>query len=316
MVALVKLVIYYLSLMKKFALFLFLFFGTALAADETNLPPDPFTDLVVNPKAPEYAVEVDRNRGVLTLNSADGQYVPGDHFAHWHWTAKPVRWGKYFVILKYLSTRSKLGVQVKVGDLPPLKSYAARTGREEVGAMVLGTVYIPKVQDYPVILLTGDQSNTEDFDVKGIEFNPAPEGETMGQSIDGSVSLTANCATTYSEKMRYEPGDAKNCLGFWTHEKDWAEWNFEITSPGEFEVKVVQGCGTGQGGSEVKVLVNGDIFSFKVEDTGGFQNWKEVSVGKVKLAHAGTHKLAVIPTTKAGEAVMDVHKLLLNPIGG
>ncbi|MDF1751611.1 MAG: hypothetical protein P1U89_02430 [Verrucomicrobiales bacterium] len=287
-----------------------------LSAQElTNLPPDPFGDIEVAETAPDYAVEVDRNRGAFTLDAEDGEYVPGDHFAHWHWKAKPGRWGKFYVGLNYISNRTKLGVQVKFGDLAPVKSYAPRTGRERVGNMILGTVYIPKNEEYQVTLLTGDQSNVPDFMVKGLEFTPAPEGETLGQSIDGTINLHAKSATTFAEKMRFEPNEEKNCLGFWTSEKDWAEWEFDVSSPGEFEVKVVHGCGEGNGGSDVNVLINDKTLSFKVEETGGFQNWKEVSIGKVKFDIPGRHKLAIMPVNKAGKAVMDVQKLVLTPAG-
>jgi hypothetical protein len=219
------------------------------------------------------------------------------------------------VTLHYLSKRNKLGVQVKVGDLPAVKSYAPRTGRE-AGKIVLGTVYIPEEKEYPISLLTGDQSNVPDFNVTGVEFSPAPEGETLGQSIDGTIHLLAKTATTYSEKLRYEPKTEKNCLGFWTMKEDWAEWNFDISTPGEFEVTMVYGCGTGNGGSDVNVMIDGETLPFKVEETGGFQNWKEVSIGTVKLDVTGIHKLAVVPENQAGKAIMDIQKIVLTPVGG
>ena len=37
--------------------------------------------------------------------------------------------------------------------------------------------------------------------------------------------------------------------------EDWAEWQFKVMRPGAFEVEVWQGCGQGQGGSEVAVEV-------------------------------------------------------------
>ena len=294
----------------------FVGFFANLPAEETNLPADPFKDIDDVKLAADYTKKVDRSRGTFTLLSDKGQYVPGSHFAHWHWKTSPERWGNYFVALKYVSNRTKLGVQVKVGDLPAVKSYAPRTGRDKVSSMVLGTVYIPKKQEYDVMLLTGDQSNVPDFMVKGLEFIPAPEGTPLGQSINGSIDLHAKSATTFSRSMRYEPDEKKNCLGFWTSEEDWAEWSFDISSPGEFDVKIFQGCGAGNGGSEVEILVDGEVLNFKVVETGGFQNWKEVSIGKVKLDLVGTHKVAIKPVNKAGKAVMDVQKIVLTPAKG
>lgn len=262
---------------------------------------------------PEYPEEVDRDRGAFELDASDGEYVPGDHFAHWHWKAKPSRWGSFYVGLKYTSKRTKLGVQVRVGELPPVKSYAPRTARNEAATMILGKVYIPKEEEYTITLLTGDLSNVPDFTVKGLQFTPAPEGENQGQAIDGTISLLAGTATTFSKNMRFEPNEKKQCLGFWTDQKDWAEWNFDVSNPGEFDLKVVQGCGNDSGGSKINVMVNDQMLSFTVEDTGGFQNWKEVTVGKVKLDFVGQNKLAVVPTNKTGKAVMDIQKFILTP---
>ena len=129
------------------------------------------------------------------------------------------------------------------------------------------------------------------------------------------LRLHAKSATTYSENMRYEPNEKKNCLGFWTNPNDWAEWKFDVSSPGKFKVKIVQGCGNGNGGSDVNVLVNGETLTFKVVETGGFQNWKEIPLGEVNLDVVGKQKIAIKPVNKAGKAVMDVQRLILTPVG-
>ncbi len=291
-----------------------LLLSVCLLAEESNLPPDPFAELAVLETAPDYTRPVDRTRGSFRLEAADGKYVPGDHFAHWYFSTTPQRWGNYFVNLHYFSKRTKLGVQVKVGDLTPLKTYAPRTGGDRIGSLTLGTVHIPRVEEYPVVLLSGDQSDGPDFRVEAIEFVPAPEGDSLGQSIDGSVTLHAGSATTYSERMRYEPADDKQCLGFWTDPKDWAEWVFEVTTPGTFEVQVHLGCGEGSGGSEVALLIDDQTYRFTVEETGGFQNWSAITVGTVEISLPGPHKLALIPESKAGKAIMDVRKVVLTPV--
>ncbi len=299
------------------AFFLLFFCGSILFAEEpvSNLPPDPFGGIGDRPSIPDYELEVDRDRGSFALKAEDGKYQPGSHFAHWFMTATPERWGNYYVALKYVSDRPKLGVQVKIGDAALLKGYAPRTGGPgKQDAMVLGTAYIPKKGEYPVAILTGDVSNDDSFMITGLEFTPAPEDEPLGQSIDGTIQLEAKTATTYSEMMRYEPKEEKNCLGWWVDEKDWAEWKFDVSSPGKFKVNIVQGCGADQGGSEVAVLINDKTLKFKVEDTGGFQNWKSIDLGTVEIDEVGEHKLAVKPLSKAAKAVMDVQKIVLTPV--
>lgn len=282
-------------------------------AGETNLPPDPFGDLEEIKEAADYPVELDRTRGTFLIDAEDGKYQPGSHFANWFWTMEAERWGNYYVGLLYESSRPKLGVQVKIGE-EVLKSYASRTSERTMHEpMILGTAYLEKPGEYPVMMLTGDQSNVPAFQVKGLKFIPAPESEPLGQSIDGEIILEAKTATTYSEMMRYEPKPEKNCLGFWIHEEDWAEWVFDVSTPGEFDITVTYGCGNGNEGSEVAVYVNDQTREFTVGDTGGFQSWKEVKLEKVKLEVEGENKIAIVPQSKAKKAVMDIQKIVLTP---
>ncbi|MEM1442699.1 MAG: hypothetical protein AAGF67_10175 [Verrucomicrobiota bacterium] len=304
--------------MKSLALLAVLIFASSsLFAEEnaaTNLPPDPFGSIEASEKVPDYPVDVDRSRGSFTLDSADGQYQPGSHFANWFWKTEVERWGNYYVGLLYESTRPKLGIQVRVGD-NILKGYAPRTNalmaREP---MILGTAYLPEPGEYNVSMLTGDQSNVPAFTVKGVHFQPAPESKPLGQSIDGTITLDAKTATTYSEMMRYEPKEEKDCLGFWINPEDWAEWVFDVTTPGEFQISLVYGCGNGNEGSEIAVYLNDQTFGFTVEDTGGFQSWKEIDLGKIKLDIPGQNKLAIIPKTQAAKGIMDIQRVVLVPV--
>ena len=297
-----------------FCLLLIPLLGHSEESAASNLPPDPFGNLEEAAKAPAYPVSVDRNRGSFTLDASEGQYQPGSHFANWFWSTEVERWGNYYVGLLYDSARPKLGIQLRIGETV-LKGYAPRTNALMAkDPMILGTAYLPKPGEYNVTMLTGDQSNVPAFQVKGIHFRPAPENEPLGQSIDGSIVLEAKTATTYSTMMRYEPQPEKDCLGFWIEAEDWAEWIFDVTSPGNFHVSLIYGCGNGNEGSEVAVYLNDQELSFTVEDTGGFQDWKEIDLGTVAMDFIGENKLAIVPKTKAAKAVMDIRKIVLTPI--
>jgi hypothetical protein len=273
----------------------------------------------------------DRSRGTISLSGKDGNYDEGSHFAKWNWSIEVPRWGMYNVNLLYTSTSPKIGVQAKVGQFPALKSYLPRTGGDtKQQSLELGRVYIDKPGKYPLFLLTGDKSNGPAVFVRGVELVPSPEtspthqsdksniitrphsGE-VGQSIDGDIVLPAGSATTWSELMRYEPKEEKNCLGYWHDIEDWAEWSFKVHSPGRYKIEIVQGCGEGQGGSKVAINIGSEEFEYKVIDTGGFQNWKTVEVGEIDL-NEGTHQLAIKPIEKAAKAVFDVQKVRLAPV--
>ena len=113
--------------------------------------------------------------------------------------------------------------------------------------------------------------------------------------------------------MRYEPQTNKNCLGYWTKAEDWADWTFDVSRAGSYEVEVWQGCGKGHGGSDVAVEVGGGRFDFVVEDTGHFQNFTPRRVGRIELP-AGRHTLAIKPKRKQAAAVMDIRRVVLLPV--
>ncbi len=115
--------------------------------------------------------------------------------------------------------------------------------------------------------------------------------------------------------MRYEPKPEKNCLGFWTEPDDIAEWEFEVTKPGRYKVVVHHGCGGGNHGSEVEVRLDGQSLKFTTRDTGGFQSWQPVEPGEIEIRKPGKNRLVIDPVNKVKNAVLDVHKVELVPVG-
>lgn len=284
-------------------------------SEATNVPPDPFGDVVASERAADYELPVDRTRGAFTVPAEAGQYVAGSHFATWNWAMKAERWGNFHAGILYDSMRPKLGVQLKIGELATLKGYAPRTNPLEKDApMVMGSVYIPQAGEYPVSLLTGDQSNVPAFQVRGIHFRPAPESEPLGQSIDGSILLDAKTATTYATMLRYEPKEEKNCLGFWKEKDDWAEWVFDVSKPGMFALTLHYGAAEASAGGRAAVLVNDQTREFAIENTGGYQSWKALDLGTVEIKTKGENRVAVVALELAGPALMDVSKITLTPL--
>ena len=270
-------------------------------ADIGKLPPEP------------QGPELDRNRGSYVFEAEDGTYDKGGHFGRWNWPEYTgERWGMYDVEITYASVGAQMGVQFYVGDVKA-KGHVPQSGSmDDVNVAILDRIYIPDTKTHRVGMLTGEDSNGPSFKLYKVTLRPAPEGDRVSQEIDSSITLEAKTATTFSRKMRYEPNPKKNCLGFWADEKDWAQWRVSVHDGGKFDLEIYQGCGGGNGGSEVAVWINQEQAKFTVEDTGGFQNWKAVKLGTFELA-TGDHLITVKPLNKTGKAVMDVHKITLNP---
>lgn len=146
-------------------------------------------------------------------------------------------------------------------------------------------------------------------------MKPNPYFIPNPQAADGTITLPARTAEVHGVQLRYEPAPHKNTLGFWTRADDWAGWEFTVQKPGAFTLEVLQGCGKGEGGSEVELAVAGQALRLVVEDTGHFQNFKPRALGTVTLDKPGRYTLTVKARMKAGVAVMDLRAVTLRPAG-
>ncbi|HEX3149305.1 MAG TPA: sulfatase-like hydrolase/transferase [Gemmataceae bacterium] len=133
------------------------------------------------------------------------------------------------------------------------------------------------------------------------------------QDKDGTILLHSRTADIHGTMLRYEPLPHKTTLGYWVNASDWASYDFTVSEPGTFTIEVHQGCGKGQGGSEVEVAVGDQALKFTVEDTGHFQNFKPREIGTVKIDKPGRFTLTIKPIKKAAAAVMDVRQVVLKP---
>ena len=135
----------------------------------------------------------------------------------------------------------------------------------------------------------------------------------------GIILLPAKYAATQGSKLRFEPQPHKNTVGYWSDEHDTAEWTFQCTAAGDYEIDILQGCGKGHGGSRVTLHVAGQSLDFVVQETGHFQNfiWRTLGNVTLKAGNAGgeTMSLKLTPQSKPGGAVMDVHAIRLCPKG-
>lgn len=251
-------------------------------------------------------------RGIITFGPGDHEHTDGAHWETYVWPKfKAKRWGKYQVRLTYTLKSASLGLQFRLGDLVAKKTLKTAY---EPRKTYLGEVYIPQAGDMPFSMLTPPTADGS-FKLVEIALIPAAEGESVTQAEDGSITLLAKNATTWSENMRFEPKPEKNCLGYWTEADDFAEWQFAVTKPGKYKVTVSYGCGGGNEGSEVELKQGAQSLKWTTKDTGGFQQWQEVPLGEIEITAAGQQRLVIDPVTKVKAAALDVQKVVLTPAG-
>jgi hypothetical protein len=162
----------------------------------------------------------------------------------------------------------------------------------------------PPVESGDVLIIT--------FDAPPIVF----EGSSViNAANDGLIFLPAKLATTAGQNLRYEPQPHKNTVGYWSNVNATAEWKLTASKEGAYEIDILQGCGTGHGGSTVEIQIGKESRSFVVEETGHFQNFIWRTVGTVELPAEEAITLKLAPKSKPGGAVMDVRAVRLSPPG-
>ena len=253
-------------------------------------------------------------RGQLVFNQDNVQNRIMEHWDQYDWAFETQRWGHYQVVLTYHLEANTLGVQFHHHDTDTRHRRLLRhTGPDRTSTVNLGEVRLEAAGEHLFSVYTPTLANRDSFQVHEIRWIPVPAGEAPPAADNGVISLPAAAAVTWSEQLRYEPQEDKNCLGYWIDKEDWAEWEFEVTEPGTYEVIVHKGCADDSAGAEVAVVVGDQETRFTVAATGGFQQWQPVSAGTIELGESGTHFLALRPLSKPGRAVMDVLKVELRP---
>jgi hypothetical protein len=255
-------------------------------------------------------------RGVLRLEPKDGVFTPMDHWEQYDWAITTKRPGLYKVRLNYELDHATLGVQLKVGEVRLRKVISAAQAGHVV---TLGELTLPASADSSggkvgLSLYAPQSANSAGFGIKALELVPANTSGPLQPAADGSFTALAKDATTWSETMRYEDKPEKNCLGYWTDAADFAEWELAVTQPGKYEVVLTHGCSADNAGSQVALRLGDQEAKFTVQDTGGFQSWKDTVVGVLEVKTAGSHFLVLAPQTKAKTAVLDVQKVVLKPL--
>ena len=241
--------------------------------------------------------------------SAPLRLAPSDRAS---WAFKPTRWGMYDIELSY---SSKATAELRLDAAGHTFSVTApSTGSLfHYTTVPVGRFYLAKAEPFTLSVDCKTLKAGAMLELNSATFRPAPEGSPIIEDAT-DITLRASNAITHSVTMRYEPATNKNCLGYWVNPHDWAEWEFTVTHPGVFEIEIWQGCGKGNGGSDVQVESGGRKFVFQVVDTGDYHKLTSLRVGRVEFPAPGRYSLAVRPLQKKAGAIMDIQQVKLIPI--
>ena len=155
--------------------------------------------------------------------------------------------------------------------------------------------------------------------VVALTFASPPHVEDLSAVVhpaaNGVLTCSAPDADVHGATARYESGGGKDNIGFWTDAADYVTWDVQVPAAGVYNASVVYACTDDAAGSEYTLEAGGGTkVAGKVAATGGWANFKTVSVGRIHLS-AGKQTLAVRATSMPHGAVMNLKQVVLTPAG-
>jgi len=245
-------------------------------------------------------------------NSRIGFWTSLDDSVEWNFMA--IRPGSYRVTLCYSRAGTKPAkVAVQVGEEKLTTDISGTGSWYRYQSAIAGSVKIPAKGELTVSV-QGLESVGALMNLKGLVLTPISEGKPVQTAdADGVIVCHSRNVTIQGVQVQYEPKPEKNTVGYWTHVTDRVSWTVNFPKAGRYDVEILQGCGKGHGGSDVDVVMNDQVLSFVVEDTGHFQNFKPRVIGQFHVEQPGVQQFTIVPRKKASVAVMDVRQVRLIP---
>jgi len=136
--------------------------------------------------------------------------------------------------------------------------------------------------------------------------------DKTGQFDDGRIGLAALDAAIVGTTARLESQPGNHRIGFWTDATDAMRWKLAATRWGMYDVRLTYSS-AGPAGTEIAVDVGGTTLTGTLASTGGWYRYATLPLGTVYLSQAGEHPITVRCTKKAGDAVMNLKALSLEP---
>ena len=142
---------------------------------------------------------------------------------------------------------------------------------------------------------------------------PGETAAPIKPDAGGVVTLSAKDATTYGQKLAYRP--SLDVLAPWTVADDSAEWRFETTRAGDYEVSVVLAADDESAGDQFVIETENSKVVGTVRSTGGYDRHEAQPAGKLSLK-AGSNRLLLRPQGPLKRELADVRAVVLRPAAG
>ena len=134
---------------------------------------------------------------------------------------------------------------------------------------------------------------------------------------DGALSLLPHDAVLHGPSLKVEQvgviGDVKYNIGYWLDPAEFVSWPISGQRAGKYRVVAELGCKNESAGSMAVLECGESRIGFKVEGTGGWQDYRAVELGIIDVS-AENRSIVLRATSKVGEAVMNLRSLRLIPM--
>lgn len=104
----------------------------------------------------------------------------------------------------------------------------------------------------------------------------------------------------------------KDCIGAWEDETTSVVWSIRVHRPCEVEIECLQAAEERSAGNGYDVVIGKQKVSGRVVDTGAWDQFQHVKVGRLRILAAGEYVIAVVPHPKDNQAVMNLRGLRLS----
>jgi alpha-L-fucosidase len=148
------------------------------------------------------------------------------------------------------------------------------------------------------------------LDVEG-EIAPI-EAPPVAQADDASLLLNAADAVLHGPSIKLEGHKDPN-IGFWSNLNDSVTWQAKISKPGEFAVSLNLACAPGHDGGEFTFTAGSGKLSGKTTATAGWNDYKSMEIGRIRLEQPGTVAIEIKATKKPGLGLMNLRSVTLKP---
>jgi putative membrane-bound dehydrogenase-like protein len=129
---------------------------------------------------------------------------------------------------------------------------------------------------------------------------------------DNALTLPATRCFVFGAEITFE-SQFKN-IGYWSGEKDNVVWKVKLDKPAEFDVYLDYACANDSAGNLFAIDGVEPAIRGKVAGTGGWDKYKLIKLGTVKLP-AGAGRITFRPDGPVKGALLDLRTVYLVPVG-